>query len=91
MRLDAGLSPTRAFDAYQSLYLFQLGFIATSRRSPEFREAQRQGVLYLFALDPERFPSIARVAPVIGGRSLEEQYAIGVDVVIDGIARWFLP
>jgi AcrR family transcriptional regulator len=86
--LAAGLSPAQAFDAYQSLYLFQLGYITTSRRSPEFREAQRQGVLYLFALDPERFPSIARVVPVIGGRSLQDQYAIGIDVVIDGIARW---
>ena len=84
--LAAGLSPEQAFDAYQSLYLFQLGFITTSRRSPEFREAQRQGVLYLFALDPERFPSIASVAPVIGRRSLEEQYAIGLATVIDGIA-----
>ena len=82
---SAGLSPQAAFDAYQSLYLFQLGFMATARRSPEFREAQRQGVLYLLSLDPERFPSIGEVAPIIGTRPPADQYEVGLDVVIEGI------
>jgi hypothetical protein len=67
--LGAGFSPEAAFDAYQSLYLFTLGFSAVSGRSPEFREGQRQGVLYMGSLPEERFPSIRTVAPVIGGRS----------------------
>ncbi len=82
----AGLSPTEAFDAYQSLYLFQLGFMTTAQRSPEFREAQLQGVLYLRSLDPARFPSIGEVAPAIGARGPVDQYEIGLDVVIEGIA-----
>ncbi len=34
--LGAGFSPEAAFDAYQSLFLFTLGFMATSSRTPEF-------------------------------------------------------
>ena len=81
----AGLSPTAAFDAYQSLYLFQLGFTATARRSPEFRAIQAQGAGYLRSLDAEAFPAIAEVAPVIGARPLAEQYEVGLDVLIEGI------
>lgn len=81
----AGFEPAAAFDAYQSLYLFQLGFMATARRSPEFRHVQAQGAAYLRSLDPGSFPAIAEVAPVIGGRSLEEQYDVGLEVVISGI------
>ena len=84
--LEAGFSPEAAFDAYQSLYLFTLGFMATSSRSPAFVEVQRQGVRYMLSLPVERFPSIRRVAPVIGRRSLEEQFEIGLAVVIEGIA-----
>jgi AcrR family transcriptional regulator len=83
--LDAGFTPEAAFDAYQSLYLFTLGFMATSTRSPEFVESQRQGAEYMASLPIERFPSIREVAPVIGRRSLEERFEIGLDVVIDGI------
>jgi AcrR family transcriptional regulator len=83
--LGAGLDRRAAFDAYQSLYLFQLGFTATARRSPAFREVQREGAVYLHSLDPARFPSIAAVAPAIGSRSLAEQYEVGLDVVIAGI------
>lgn len=89
--LEAGLSAQAAFDAYQSLYLFQLGFTATSRRSPEFVEGQRQGAMYLRSLDPGRFPAIARVAPVIGARPLVEAYEVGLDVVIEGIAVRLVP
>jgi AcrR family transcriptional regulator len=84
--LRAGFSPDAAFDAYQSLYLFTLGFSAVSGRSPEFREGQRQGLLYMRSLPEDRFPSIRIVAPVIGGRSPEEQLEIALDVVIEGIA-----
>jgi TetR/AcrR family tetracycline transcriptional repressor len=84
--LEAGLSAEAAFDAYQSLYLFQLGFTATSRRSPEFIEGQRQGAMYLRSLDADRFPAIAAVAPVIGARPLVEAYEVGLDIVIEGIA-----
>lgn len=83
---DAGFAPTAAFDAYQSLYLFQLGFTATARRSPEFRAIQAQGAAYLRSLDPAAFPAIAEVAPVIGARSLVEQHEVGLAVVIEGIA-----
>jgi TetR/AcrR family tetracycline transcriptional repressor len=83
---DAGLPPEEAFDAYQSLYLFQLGFLTTARRTAEFRDVQRQGAAYLRSLDPARFPAIAEVAPVIGARSIAEQQAIGLEVVIEGIA-----
>jgi AcrR family transcriptional regulator len=84
--LGAGFSPEAAFDAYQSLYLFTLGFSAVSGRNPEFREGQRQGLLYMRSLPKDRFPSIRTVAPVIGGRSPGEQLEIGLDVVIEGIA-----
>jgi TetR/AcrR family tetracycline transcriptional repressor len=86
----AGLSPQAAFDAYQSLYLFQLGFMATARRSPEFREVQRQGALYLRSLDPGRFPAISEVAPVIGMRPPVAQYEVGLDVVVEGIGAALL-
>lgn len=84
--LEAGLSPEAVFDAYQSLYLFTLGFAAVAGRSAEFREVQRQGVVYMRSLPEDRFPSIRTVAPVIGGRSPEEQLEVGLDVVIEGIA-----
>jgi AcrR family transcriptional regulator len=89
--LEAGLSPEAAFDAYQSLYLFTLGFMATSTRSPEFREVQHQGLLYMRTLPQDRFPSIRAVAPVIGGRTVVEQFEIGLDVVIAGLAERLAP
>lgn len=84
--LEAGFSPEAAFDAYSSLYLFSLGFTATSGRSPEFRAIQRQGLDYMRSLPEDRFPSIRAVAPVIGGRSPEEQFELALDVVIEGVA-----
>jgi len=84
--LQAGFSPESAFDAYQSLYLFTLGFSSVAGRSADFREIQRQGAQYMRSLPDDRFPSIRTVAPVIGGRNLQEQLEIGLDVVIEGIA-----
>ena len=84
--LAAGFSPESAFDAYSSLYLFTLGFTATAGRSPEFREIQRQGVLYMGTLPEDQFPSIRSVVPVIGRRALDEQFNLFLDVVIEGIA-----
>lgn len=84
--LRAGFSPEGAFDAYDSLYLFTLGFMATANRTPAFVEVQRQGVAYMRSLPIERFPSIAAVVPVIGGRSTEERFEIGLDVQLEGIA-----
>jgi AcrR family transcriptional regulator len=84
--LDAGLRPEAAFDAYQSLYLFSLGFMATSTRTPEFIEGQRQGLAYMLSLPEDRFPSIRAVAPVIGRRSPDAAFEVGLDVVIEGIA-----
>lgn len=83
--LDAGFGPEAAFDAYQSLYLFTLGFLATSTRSDEFREVQRQGVLYMASLPVDRFPSIRAVTPIIGRHSLQDQFEIGLDIQIAGI------
>lgn len=84
--LEAGFTAQAAFDAYQSLYLFTLGFMATSSRSPEFIEVQRQGAAYMASLPLEQFPSIRAVTPVIGRRPLEEQFELGLDVVIEGVA-----
>jgi AcrR family transcriptional regulator len=84
--LEAGFTPEAAFDAYQSLYLFTLGFMATSSRSPEFVAVQRQGVAYMLSLPVDRYPAIRAVAPVIGRRPIEEQFDIGLDVVIEGLA-----
>jgi AcrR family transcriptional regulator len=89
--LGAGLEPEAAFDAYQSLYLFLLGYIATASRTPAFVEGQRQGVLYLRSLDPAAFPSIGAVAPVVGARVPRAQFEVGLDVVIEGIAARLLP
>jgi TetR/AcrR family tetracycline transcriptional repressor len=89
--LGAGLSPEAAFDAYMILYEYLLGFAAVANRTPEFRDMQQQGVLYLLSLSADRFPSIARVAPVIGSRSLEEQFEMGLAALIDGIAETLLP
>lgn len=89
--LEAGFSPEAAFDAYQSLYLFTLGTMATARRSPQFREAQRQGVAYMLGLPEDRFPAIRRVAPVIGRHTPDEQFEIGLDVQIAGIEGRLAP
>ena len=83
--LEAGFSPESAFDAYTSLYLFTLGFTATAGRSPAFREIQGQGVLYMGTLPEDLFPSIRTAVPVIGRRSLDEQFELALDVVIEGI------
>lgn len=84
--LDAGFTPEAAFDAYQSLYLFTLGFMTMANRTPEFIEGQRQGALYMLTLPVETFPSIRAVTPVIGRRSPDEAFEIGLDVVIEGLA-----
>ena len=84
--LEAGLSPTAAFDGYQSLYGFTLGSMAMASRTPEFREIQRQGVMYMASLPESRFPSIRAVVPTIGLRSLDEQFEIGLDIQVEGIA-----
>lgn len=89
--LGAGFSPETAFDAYQSLYLLTLGFMATSTRTPEFVEGQRQGLQYMLSLPVERFPSIRAVAPVIGRRSLDEQFELDLDIQIEGIAARLAP
>jgi len=83
---DAGCTPAAAFDAYLSTYLFSLGFMATSSRTPEFVEIQHQGLLYMLSLPEARFPSVRAVAPSIGRRSRDEQFEIGLEVVIEGIA-----
>ena len=84
--LEAGFAPEAAFDAYQALYLFTLGFTATASRSPAFVESQRQGLDYLRSLPTDRFGAIRAVAPHIGRRSLSAQLDLGLDIVIDGIA-----
>lgn len=89
--LRAGFTPEAAFDAYQSLYLFTLGFMATSSRSPEFVAIQRHGAAYMASLPAEAYPSIRAVVPVIGRRPREEQLVLGLDVVIEGIARCLGP
>lgn len=89
--LDAGFTPEAAFDAYQSLYLFTLGFMAISIRTAEFVEGQRQGLGYMLSLPVERYPSIRVVAPVIGRQSREQQLEIGLQVVIEGIAAGLAP
>ena len=89
--LDAGLTPETAFDAYQSLYLFTLGFMATANRTPEFIEIQRAGLAFMRTLPTERFPSILAVAPAIGKRGLDQQFEIGIGVVIEGIAGLLRP
>jgi AcrR family transcriptional regulator len=84
--LEAGFTAQAAFDAYEALYLFTLGFMATANRTPEFLEVQRQGVVYMASLPHGQYPSIGAVVPVIGARSLDERLRLGLDVVVDGIA-----
>lgn len=84
--IAAGCSAEAAFDAYQSLYLFTLGTMATASRTPEFRDIQLQGLAYMRSLPEDHFPSIRAVAPTIGRRTFEEQFEIGLDVQIEGIA-----
>jgi TetR/AcrR family transcriptional regulator, tetracycline repressor protein len=85
--LEAGFTPEAAFDAYQSLYLFTLGFMTTAIRTAEFRQGQAEGLAYMATLPEDRFPCIRVVVPVIGRRSLDEQARLGLDVVIAGIAE----
>jgi AcrR family transcriptional regulator len=89
--LERGLTPVAAFDAYQSLYLFTLGLMAMASRTPEFRQIQYEGALYMGSLPPDRFPSIRAVAPIIGGRPLEEQFAVCLEVQIEGVAASLAP
>ena len=89
--LDAGLSADAAFDAYMVLYEYLLGFAAVANRTPEFKEIQQQGVVYLLTLPADQFPSIARVAPAIGHRSLAEQFETGLAALVEGIARTMRP
>ncbi len=84
--LDAGFTPEAAFDAYQSLYLFTLGFMTTAVRTDEFRQGQIDGLGYMATLPEADFPSIRAVVPVIGRRPLAEQCRLGLDIVIEGIA-----
>jgi Tetracyclin repressor-like, C-terminal domain len=67
--LDAGLSPESAFDAYMLLYEYLLGFAAVAKRTPEFREIQQQGVIYLLSLPARRSRRSPRRSSVIRSRS----------------------
>jgi AcrR family transcriptional regulator len=89
--LDAGMTPASALVAYQSLNLFTLGFMATANRSPEFIAVQREGAAYMATLPEALFPSIRAVTPLLGQRPLEEQFEVGLDVVIEGIAARLAP
>jgi hypothetical protein len=89
--LDAGMTPASALVAYQSLNLFTLGFMATANRSPEFIAVQREGAAYMATLPEALFPSIRAVTPLLGRRPLEEQFEVGLDIVIEGIAARLAP
>ena len=89
--LGAGLAPAAAFDAYMVLYEYLLGFAAVANRTPQFREIQQQGVLYLLSLPADGFPSIATVAPMIGRHSLEQQFETGLVALIEGIGSAMPP
>ncbi|HEY5630037.1 MAG TPA: TetR/AcrR family transcriptional regulator C-terminal domain-containing protein [Candidatus Limnocylindrales bacterium] len=84
--LEAGFDPEAAFDAYQSLYLFTLGFMTTAVRTAEFRQGQLDGLRYMATLPTSVYPAIRAVVPVIGRRPLDEQARLGLDLVIEGIA-----
>jgi len=84
--LGAGFTPESAFDAYDSLYLFTLGFMATSSRSPEFLQGQRDGWAYMLTLPEDRFPALRAVTPVIGRRSTEARFELALEVVVEGVA-----
>jgi AcrR family transcriptional regulator len=84
--LGAGFSAEAAYDAYGSLYLFTLGFMATCSRTPAFLEAQRQGWEYMLTLPVEQFPAIRAVTAVVGQRSTADRFELGLDVVVEGIA-----
>ena len=85
--LDAGFTPEAAFAAYDSLYLFTLGYAATASRTTSFVAIQLEGLAYLQSLPAARFPAIHAVAPVIGGRSSDARFETGLDVVLEGIER----
>ena len=87
----AGFAPDAAWDAYHELYLFTLGSMTSASRSHEFRETQRQGLMYMLSLPEDRFPSIRAVAPVIGRRTVEEQFELELDVTIAGIEARLAP
>jgi TetR/AcrR family transcriptional regulator, tetracycline repressor protein len=83
--LDAGFTPDAAFAAYDVLYLFTLGYIATASRTPAFVSAQLEGLVYLRSLPADLFPAITAVAPVILGRSQAVRFDTALDVILAGI------
>ena len=85
--LDAGFTAEAAFAAYDSLYLFTLGYAATASRTASFVAIQLEGLAYLGSLPAARFPAIHAVAPVIAGRSADARFEVGLDVVLEGIER----
>ncbi len=89
--LGAGFTAEAAWDAYHALYLFTLGSMSSASRSPELREIQRQGLLYMLSLPEDRFPSIRAVAPAIGRREPEDQFELELDMTIEGIAARLAP
>jgi AcrR family transcriptional regulator len=89
--LEAGFTSETAFAAYDALYLFLLGYVATATRTPDFVAAQREGLAYLLTLPDAAFPAIHEVAPVIPSRSPSQRFETGLDVVLDGIAALLAP
>lgn len=85
--IDAGFTPEAAFAAYDSLYLFTLGYAATASRTASFVAIQLEGLAYLRSLPAERFPAIHAVAPEIGRRPADARFEVGLDVVLEGIER----
>ena len=84
---DAGFTRQEAARAYRTLFTYTFGF-ATFASPDDLEAARRVMRASLAALPDDEFPaltaSIAEGAAAVGG---DEQFAFGLDLLLDGLER----
>jgi len=91
----AGFSPTTATRAYNLIDSFVYGFVLQEKSLP-FTDPDEMAALAPEMLAPfpaDAYPSLARVAAdlIAHGFRYADEFAVGLDLVLDGIARSVAP
>ena len=84
--VEFGFSPRLAARAYTTIAQYIIGFAAIERNSPTPQDEAALGDYYR-SLDPDTFPNTVAAADTLTGGSLEDEFAEGLQLILDGIDR----
>ncbi|WP_051178452.1 TetR/AcrR family transcriptional regulator C-terminal domain-containing protein [Nocardia concava] len=91
MLLNAGFAPEAAARTYAVLARYVLGF-AAQLHDPTAPDPEPARLTALFhQLDPADFPSTIAVADCLPTQRLEDEFAFGLDMIIEGLALHHSP